>query len=162
MLDSFPYNMHTTAADSLWAGVPVLTFPQRLFSGRVAASQLFATGCLTKLLSGEARNLDQEWRAESDLVSNPRSVSADSPRADVFLATKNFAYFQLINSSSPMPVHVVDFSSLSDSPHGRLAVDTVHKYIDMAVFLSYHSQARLAWRSCIEVRDIFNPTLFDT
>ena len=41
-LDTFPYNAHTTAVDSLKAGVPVLTILGESFAGRVAASLLNA------------------------------------------------------------------------------------------------------------------------
>ena len=43
-LDSMPYGAHTTAADSLWAGVPVLTLPGRTFAARVCASVVHAAG----------------------------------------------------------------------------------------------------------------------
>jgi protein O-GlcNAc transferase len=43
-LDTLPYNAHTTASDSLWAGVPVLTSLGTTFAGRVAASLLKAIG----------------------------------------------------------------------------------------------------------------------
>ena len=43
-LDTLPYNAHTTAADALWAGVPVLTCLGTTFAGRVAASLLKAVG----------------------------------------------------------------------------------------------------------------------
>jgi protein O-GlcNAc transferase len=43
-LDTLPYNAHTTASDSLWAGVPVLTCLGATFAGRVAASLLKAVG----------------------------------------------------------------------------------------------------------------------
>ena len=39
-LDTLPYGAHTTASDSLWAGVPVLTCMGTSFAGRVAASLL--------------------------------------------------------------------------------------------------------------------------
>jgi predicted O-linked N-acetylglucosamine transferase (SPINDLY family) len=42
-LDTFPYNAHTTASDSLWAGLPVLTYMGETFSSRVAASMLYAS-----------------------------------------------------------------------------------------------------------------------
>ena len=41
-LDTLPYNAHATAADALWAGLPVLTCKGEAFAGRVAASLL---GC---------------------------------------------------------------------------------------------------------------------
>jgi predicted O-linked N-acetylglucosamine transferase (SPINDLY family) len=43
-LDTLPYNAHTTAADALWAGLPVLTTPGSTFAGRVAASLIKAIG----------------------------------------------------------------------------------------------------------------------
>lgn len=44
VLDTLPYNAHTTSSDALWAGVPVLTCSGRAFAGRVAASLLHAVG----------------------------------------------------------------------------------------------------------------------
>ncbi len=41
-LDSFPYNAHVTAADSLWMGLPVLTLQGQSFASRVASSILMA------------------------------------------------------------------------------------------------------------------------
>jgi protein O-GlcNAc transferase len=43
-LDTLPHNAHTTASDSLWAGVPVLTCLGDTFAGRVGASLLTAIG----------------------------------------------------------------------------------------------------------------------
>lgn len=43
-LDTLPYNAGTTAADALWAGVPVLTIQGETFPGRMAASVLTAFG----------------------------------------------------------------------------------------------------------------------
>jgi predicted O-linked N-acetylglucosamine transferase (SPINDLY family) len=43
-LDSLPYGAHTTAADSLWMNVPILTLTGRSFAARVCASVLTAAG----------------------------------------------------------------------------------------------------------------------
>ena len=43
-LDTHPYNAHTTAADALLAGLPVLTYRGQAFPARVAASLLHAAG----------------------------------------------------------------------------------------------------------------------
>jgi predicted O-linked N-acetylglucosamine transferase (SPINDLY family) len=43
-LDSLPYGAHTTAADSLWMNVPILTLMGRSFAARVCASVLTAAG----------------------------------------------------------------------------------------------------------------------
>ena len=43
-LDNRPYGAHTTAADALWMGVPVLTLPGRSFASRICASLVTAAG----------------------------------------------------------------------------------------------------------------------
>jgi len=43
-LDTFPCNAHTTASDSLWSGLPVLTIKGDTFASRVAASLLSNLG----------------------------------------------------------------------------------------------------------------------
>jgi predicted O-linked N-acetylglucosamine transferase (SPINDLY family) len=61
-LDTLPYNAHTTAADALWAGLPLLTCTGSTFPGRVAGSLLKAAGLpelITESLAGyEARALE--------------------------------------------------------------------------------------------------------
>lgn len=44
MLDTAPYNAHTTASDALWAGLPLVTCPGHSFAARVGASLLTAAG----------------------------------------------------------------------------------------------------------------------
>jgi protein O-GlcNAc transferase len=39
-----PYNVHTTASDALWAGLPLLTCRGTAFAGRVATGLLTAIG----------------------------------------------------------------------------------------------------------------------
>jgi predicted O-linked N-acetylglucosamine transferase (SPINDLY family) len=43
-LDTLPYGAHTTGADALWAGVPVVTCTGRSWASRVGASLLHAVG----------------------------------------------------------------------------------------------------------------------
>jgi predicted O-linked N-acetylglucosamine transferase (SPINDLY family) len=43
-LDNFPYGAHTTASDSMWMGVPILTLPGRSFASRVCSSLVTAAG----------------------------------------------------------------------------------------------------------------------
>lgn len=43
-LDTFPYGAHTTAADAMWMGVPVLTLPGKSFASRVCSSLVTAAG----------------------------------------------------------------------------------------------------------------------
>ncbi|MCV0370485.1 tetratricopeptide repeat protein [Filomicrobium sp.] len=42
VLDTLPYNAHTTASDALWMGIPILTCTGSSFAGRVATSLLTA------------------------------------------------------------------------------------------------------------------------
>jgi protein O-GlcNAc transferase len=44
VLDTLPYNAHTTASDALWCGVPIVTCRGTAFPGRVAGSLLNAMG----------------------------------------------------------------------------------------------------------------------
>jgi predicted O-linked N-acetylglucosamine transferase (SPINDLY family) len=44
VLDTAPYGAHTTASDSLWAGVPIVTCAGETFPSRVAGSLLHAVG----------------------------------------------------------------------------------------------------------------------
>lgn len=57
-LDTYPYNAHTTALDSLKAGIPVLTLMGQSFASRVAASLLNAID-LPELIS----NTREEYEA---------------------------------------------------------------------------------------------------
>ena len=62
-LDTLPYNAHTTASDSLWAGLPVLSCRGTTFPGRVGASLLHALDLADDLLvddvpSFEARAIE--------------------------------------------------------------------------------------------------------
>jgi predicted O-linked N-acetylglucosamine transferase (SPINDLY family) len=44
LLDTWPYNAHTTASDALWAGVPMVALRGRSFAARVSSSILQAAG----------------------------------------------------------------------------------------------------------------------
>ena len=71
-LDTPYFNAHTTAADALWAGVPVLTQIGETFAGRVAASLLYALG-LPELI---ANTQDEYYAKALELASNTQLLSA--------------------------------------------------------------------------------------
>jgi predicted O-linked N-acetylglucosamine transferase (SPINDLY family) len=71
-LDTLPYNAHTTAADALWAGVPVLTSPGETFASRVAGSLLTTIG-LPELIT---RSLAEYETLALRLAHDPGQLAA--------------------------------------------------------------------------------------
>ncbi len=71
-LDTHPYGAHTTAVDSLKAGVPVLTLIGQSFASRVAASLLNAVG-LPELVSN---NQEDYERLAIDLAKTPNKLES--------------------------------------------------------------------------------------
>ncbi len=69
-LDALPYNAHTTASDTLWAGLPVVTQIGNSFAGRVAASLLNAFG-LPELI---ARTSEEFEALAIDLALNKQKL----------------------------------------------------------------------------------------
>lgn len=70
-LDTLPCNAHTTASDSLWAGLPLLTCPGATFASRVAASLLTAIG-LPELI---AADLNAYESLAIELATNSEKLS---------------------------------------------------------------------------------------
>ena len=82
-LDILPYNAHATAADALWAGLPVLTCIGGCFAGRVAASLLHAVG-LPELIASTPQ--DYEAMAVA-LARDPERLTALKARLAANRAT---------------------------------------------------------------------------
>lgn len=87
VLDTLPYNAHTTASDALWAGVPVLTCAGDTFASRVAGSLLHAVG-LPALVT---HALEEYAALGLDLVTAPdrlvalrAQLAAQRPSAPLF------------------------------------------------------------------------------
>ena len=69
-LDTPFFNAHSTAADALWAGVPVLTQLGQTFAGRIAASQLSALGMPELIV-----NTPEEYYAKAlELATQPQLI----------------------------------------------------------------------------------------
>jgi predicted O-linked N-acetylglucosamine transferase (SPINDLY family) len=66
-LDTLPYNGHTTAAEALWAGVPVVSCRGNSFAGRVGASLLSACG-LSELICD---NLEDYRKLALNIARSP-------------------------------------------------------------------------------------------
>jgi len=69
MLDTWPYNAHTTASDALWAGVPLVTCAGDTFASRVAGGLLGAVG-LPDMVTG----------CPQDYADLARDLALDAPR----------------------------------------------------------------------------------
>ena len=102
-LDTYPYNAHTTAVDSLKAGTPILTLIGQSFASRVAASLLNAIG-LPELITGT----QEEYEALAiELAKSPQKLidiklklknnRLTAPLFDTPLFTKNLeaAYIEM-------------------------------------------------------------------
>lgn len=72
MLDNWPCNAHTTASDSLWMGVPMVTLMGESFASRVAGSLLHAVG-LGELA---CTHVEQYEATAIDLLNNPQRLQA--------------------------------------------------------------------------------------
>ncbi len=72
LLDTLPYNAHTTTSDALWVGLPVLTCMGEAFASRVAASLLRAID-LPELITVDG----QAFEARAiELATNPVQLKA--------------------------------------------------------------------------------------
>ena len=75
-LDTHPYNAHTTAADALMAGLPVLTLMGNSFPSRVAGSLLHAVG-LPELI---AHSLSDYEALALQLATDPARLASTKAR----------------------------------------------------------------------------------
>jgi predicted O-linked N-acetylglucosamine transferase (SPINDLY family) len=95
-LDTTPYNAHTTGAEALWAGVPMISCRGRNFAGRVGASMLEAAG-LPELICDNLQSYFQcalefinSPRALADLRERVRSIRDTAPLLDTERYTRDF------------------------------------------------------------------------
>lgn len=71
VLDTYPYNAHTTASDALWSSVPIVTRAGRTFASRVASSLLHAVG-LGRLSVGSS---EEYRRLAIQLATSPAEMT---------------------------------------------------------------------------------------
>lgn len=83
-LDTFPYGAHTTASDSLWSGLPLITKIGNTFASRVAASLLKAIG-LDELITSS----DEEYiNLATELANNPKKLNLLKNKLNENIKTK--------------------------------------------------------------------------
>ncbi|MFG1422365.1 O-linked N-acetylglucosamine transferase, SPINDLY family protein [Roseixanthobacter liquoris] len=91
VLDTLPYNAHTTASDALWAGVPLVTCAGESFASRVAGSLLHAVG-LPELVThtlAEYETLALALARDPQRLADLRArLAANRADADLFDATR--------------------------------------------------------------------------
>ena len=112
-LDTLPYNAHTTASDSMWADVPLVTCLGTSFAGRVGASIVTAMGLpelATKSLADYealALALAQDPARLAALKQKMRDARASQPLFDTERFTRNLeaAYGTMRNTwiATPRP-----------------------------------------------------------
>jgi predicted O-linked N-acetylglucosamine transferase (SPINDLY family) len=90
-LDTYPYNAHTTAADALMVGLPVVTCMGNAFHARVAGSLLHAAG-LPELAT---RSLEDYEALANALAVQPEWVARLKARL-----RDNFATSPLFNTAA--------------------------------------------------------------
>jgi predicted O-linked N-acetylglucosamine transferase (SPINDLY family) len=87
VLDTRPYNAHTTSSDALWVGVPVVTCPGETFASRVAGSLLDAIGT-PELIAASAADYEalaiRLARAPAELAALRRKIERNRPFAHMF------------------------------------------------------------------------------
>jgi len=69
-LDTFPYNAHTSASDSLWAGCPIISVSGETFASRVAGSILTEIGCSELVVS----SFEEYEKKAIELASQPDKI----------------------------------------------------------------------------------------
>jgi protein O-GlcNAc transferase len=117
-LDTLPCNAHTTASDSLWAGVPIITVAGATFTSRVATSLLHAVGlaCLSvasledyERLAVRLANSPEELRDLKSTLSAARKSSSLFDPA-LYAARLEAAYVEIWARSqrqeNPSPVRI--------------------------------------------------------
>jgi predicted O-linked N-acetylglucosamine transferase (SPINDLY family) len=95
LLDTWPYNAHTTASDALWAGVPVLTRAGRSFASRVASSLLISIG-LPELICADETAYEAaavQWASDRESLRSLRArlllLKKESPLFDAHRFARN-------------------------------------------------------------------------
>jgi predicted O-linked N-acetylglucosamine transferase (SPINDLY family) len=103
VLDTFPYNGHTTSLDALWVGVPVVTLVGKTVVGRAGLSQLTNLKLTELIATSEeqyvkiAADLASDLPRLGELRANLRQRMRESPLTDAPKFARNIesAYRQM-------------------------------------------------------------------
>lgn len=83
-LDTFPYGAHTSASDSLWSGLPIITKVGDTFASRVAASLLTAIGIDELITTSD----EQYINLAIELANNPKKLDLIKNKLNKNIKTK--------------------------------------------------------------------------
>lgn len=98
MLDPWPYGGHTTTADALFAGVPVVALRGSNFAGRVSGALLESAGLGALVQPDTAAYVDMAVRVLTDAGLNDRLrrfLRDEVPKTDVFKASDKARQFEV-------------------------------------------------------------------
>lgn len=125
-LDTYPCNAHTTASDSLWAGVPLLTIAGDSFASRVASSLLVNIE-LDELISGSIEDYINKAiylgknQKQLNFIKNKLSLNKNSSKlfnGKLFARHLELAFTEMhrqyINNLAPQ---AIDVQTLAESFH---------------------------------------------
>jgi len=90
MLDTYPYGAHTTASDTLWMGVPIISIHGNSFASRVSSSLLKAA-CLDELITNniiEYENLINQIASNRDILNELKKKISSPHKLDLFNSKK--------------------------------------------------------------------------
>lgn len=96
-LDTWPCNGHTTVAESLWSGTPVISLKGVTFAGRVGASILSSVGLPELVVDSEAAYIELALRLQRDrgLLADLRArLQENRLSADCFNGKKQLGYLE--------------------------------------------------------------------
>ena len=163
-LDSFPYGAHTTAADALWMGVPILTRIGRGFAARVCASVLTAAGAPELI----AANDTDYVRAAVGLATNRDVLSAIRGKLQATKAQSTlFDTPKLVGALEASYLEMARRSELGRTPAPDLR--NLETYHEVAVKQDYEATDAMsddayfnAYREALAERDLVYPIAEDS
>lgn len=148
-LDTHPYNAHTTAADALMAGLPVLTYMGNAFPSRVAGSLLHAIGVpeLVTYSYADYETLALRLTREPATLADIRARIAQNKSATSVFDTKKFC--EALENV---------FLELSDKPITAHHHDSAEHTIKQAVTLMSHDH-QIAGAQPVMADNVLNTAL---
>jgi predicted O-linked N-acetylglucosamine transferase (SPINDLY family) len=162
-LDTLPYGAHTTASDSLWMGVPVLTVAGSSFASRICASLVRAAG-MGELV---AENLH-------DYVMCARSLGKDRARLEELRKrlTENrqscllFDTLRVVSGLEELFAQMWDEFSGGNLPQPDLRNLDIYHEIALDLYQGAMApwskdQLHRAYQVALKRRNLFNPIMHD-